>query len=204
MEVARLILEYIKVLLSAPVIFGTVALVFLCLFREDIKAVLLRIAKNRFPGGTEVSTSQSERQTEAEQIEERPLPQPDTTVPGLPADLTQQQRMVVESIIRAERATSYLWEYRYLNYFLVYRTQIVLDWLIGPSQATTLYHYDATWLPLIPSANERNAIISALEAHHLIQINNGVIQVTPKGREYQQWRGPLPQPSLTTGSSAAP
>lgn len=201
MEIAKLVLEYLKVLLSPQIIVGGVGFVFLFLFREDIKALLLRIAKIRLPGGTEVSTSQSERQVKEEKIEQKPLPAPQTPLPGLPSELTPQQRTAVEDILKAERATSYLWEYRYLNYFLVYGTQTVLDWFISLKQPTTYNHFDATWLPLIPSANERGAIINALQAHHLIQVNDGAIQVTPKGMEYQQWRGKLPKSPLTTGSS---
>jgi hypothetical protein len=199
MEIATLVLEYLKVLLSPQIVIGGLGLVFLLMFREDIKALLLRVAKIKFPGGTEVSTSQSERQSNEEKIEQKPPPAPEAPITGLPTDLPPAQRLAVENILKAERATSYLWEYRYLNYFLVYSTQTVLNWLISLSQLTTYSHYDATWLLLIPSANERGAIINALQAHHLIQVNDGVIQVTPKGIEYQQWRGELPKPPLTTG-----
>ena len=83
-------------------------------------------------------------------------------------------------------ATTYLWEYRYLNYFFVRGTQEVLDWLIGLVQSTTYAHFDSIWLPIIPSANERQSIINALQAHHLIQCDDetGLIQVNPKGHEY--------------------
>jgi hypothetical protein len=192
MEIASLVLEYLKVLLSPQIVAGTVGLVFLYMFREDVKALFLRVAKIKFPGGAEVSTSQSERQIKEEGIEKKPLPAPEVPITGLPPGLTPQQSKSVESILKAERATSYLWEYRYLNYFLVYRTQVVLDWLISLKRPTTYSHFDAMWLPIIPSANERGAIINALQAHHLIQVVDSAIQVTPKGKEYQQWRGELP------------
>jgi len=201
METAKLVLEYLRVLLSPQIIIGIIGLVFLLLFREDIKAWILRIAKIRFPGGAEVSTSQSEIQIKEESFEQKPLPTPEAPLPGLPSDLTPQQRVTVENILKAERVTSYLWEYRYLNYFLVYKTQVVLDWLISLKHPTTYRHVDATLLPVIPSANERGAIINALQAHHLIQVTDGAIQVTPKGMEYQQWRGELPRLPLTKGSS---
>jgi len=204
MEIAKLILEYLKALLSAQVIFGGVSLVLFFWFREDIKALLLRIAKIRFPGGAEVSTSQSERQINEERIEERLLPQPNTSDIGLPDDLTSNQREVIKNIIGTARATAYLWEYRYLNHFLVYKTQMVLDWLISLPQTASYSLYDAIWLPLIPSAQEREAVISALETHHLVQIQDGIIKVTPKGLEYKQWRGPLPQLPLTTDPSNTP
>ena len=201
METAKLVLEYLRVLLSPQIIVGIIGIVFLILFREDTKALILRIAKIRFPGGAELSTSQSERQINEEKIEQKPLSAAEAPLSGLPSDLTHQQRVAVENILKAERATSYLWEYRYLNYFLVYKTQVVLDWLISLKKPTTYNHFDATFLPVIPSANERGAMINALQAHHLIQVIDGAIQVTPKGKEYQQWRGELPRLPLTTGSS---
>lgn len=190
MEIAKLILEYLKVILSAPVLLSVVGIIFIRIFKEDIKALILRVAKIKFPGGAEVSTPQSIRQSD-EASENRPELQPDINISGLPTDLLPVHRQAIEQVIKAERATSYLWEYRYLNYFLVYNTQRILDWLIDLNQSTTYSHYDASWLPIIPAVSERNAIITALESHHLIQIINGLIQVTPKGREYQQWRGPL-------------
>ena len=194
MEYANLILEYLKVLLTAPVLFSLVAVLFVTLFREDIKALILRIAKIKLPGRTEVSIPQS-YQLAAE--EQKPAPEPSVenqvALVGLPADLTPQQQSTVEQLIRSYIATAYIWEYRYLNYFLVRGTQLVLDWLIGLPQATTYMHYDSVWLPIIPSANERQAIINALQTHHLIQqLEHGMIVVTQKGREYQEWRGPLP------------
>jgi hypothetical protein len=59
MTIAQLILEYFKVFLSPQVIAGSAVFTFFLLFRGDIKALLLRIAKIRFPGGAELSTPQS-------------------------------------------------------------------------------------------------------------------------------------------------
>ena len=73
METAKLVLEYLRVLLSPQIIVGIIGIVFLILFREDTKALILRIAKIRFPGGAELSTSQSERQINEEKIEQKPL-----------------------------------------------------------------------------------------------------------------------------------
>ncbi len=151
--------------------------------------------KSNFRAGAEVETSQSERQKSEDKVDQKQLQVPQSYQVGLPSDLTPEQRASIEEILKAEKGTSYLWEYRYLNYFLVYNTQAVLDWLIGLNQATIYRHFDGTWAPHIPSANERAAIINALQTHHLIQVNGEAIQVTEKGREYQQWRGILPKPT---------
>ncbi|MEP5765543.1 MAG: hypothetical protein ABJ308_13170 [Halieaceae bacterium] len=191
MGIAEIVLEYLKVFLTAPVLFSIVALVFLSLFLSEIRSLINRIAKIKIPGGGEVSTPQS---NSIKDEDEKPIPQVgEQTVTGLPPGLTPTQSQAVEQLVRSHIATSYLWEYRYLNHFLQRGTQEALDWLIGLPHPTTYAHYDSFWLPLIPPANERHAIISALQMHHLIvHEGNDVITVTPKGLEYQEWRGVLP------------
>jgi len=195
MTTSQLVLEYFKIFLSPQVAAGVVALVFLCLFRDDLKALFLRIAKIRLPGGTEFSTSQTAKLEESSEDKPPPkLPPQDASSLALPTNLTQQQLEDVKQLLDAERSRSYLWEYRYLNYFLVYRTQQVLDWFASLPTRTSLSLFDSLWLPAIPSMEERRNIINALEGHYLIRIDNELVEVTPKGREYVQWRGPLPQP----------
>lgn len=192
MSTAQLVLDYLKVLLSTQVVAGIVCFTFLCMFREDIKALLLRIAKIKFPGGTEVSTPQTAKQEE-KTAEPDKLPTPPKEDVKLPVTLQPEEMKKVAELFQAERARAYLWEYRYLNYFLAYGTQKVLDWLASLPSRTSCDLFDTFWLPYIPSAEERTAIITALQAHHLIQIQDNLIEVTPKGREYIQWRGPLPE-----------
>lgn len=102
------------------------------------------------------------------------------------------QLQTLEEAFAAERARAFLWEYRYLNYFLARSSQRVLDWLAGLSVRTTVGTFEAFWLPILPIAQERQAIVTALQAHYLIVLAGELIEVTPKGREYLQWRGPLP------------
>ena len=190
---AQLILDYIKAILSPQVIAGAVGFTLLALFRNDFKALLLRVAKIRLPGGTEVSTSQIAK-TEESRAEDKPAPKPPAAdpPPSLPSSLDERELDEVKELLEAERARAYLWEYRYLNYFLAYHTQQVLDWFASLSSPTSLSLFDSAWLPLIPGADERRAIIDALQAHHLIQLRRDLVEVTPKGREYIGWRGPLP------------
>ncbi|CAO1660695.1 hypothetical protein NYA30BAC_01000 [Halomonas sp. NYA30] len=198
LEVANLVLEYMKALLTAPVMFAVVASIFIFKFTEDIKALLLRVAKIKLPGGTEVSTPQSNRIPE-EEDKAPPKPQ-SVAVEGIPSGLSAEQQKTVENLVRSHIANTYLWEYRYLNYFLTRSTQVALDWLAGLPQPTTYAHYDSFWLPSIPSANERQAMITALQNHHLVLHDEAtnMLTVTPKGHEYREWRGPLP--ALTNAS----
>ena len=192
MEIARLVLEYIKVLTSPAILALAGVIFFILYYKAEISALLTKPLRIRFPGG-EVTTSQLEKATEA--LPNAEVGVPPAPPPQLPQNvLTPEQVQQIEDAFKAERARAALWEYRYLNYFLARSTQHVLDWLGGLGVNTTTAMLDSFWLPFIPSAAERNAIITALQAHHLIQIHGEVIEVTPKGREYIQWRGPLPPP----------
>ena len=197
METARLVLEYLKAILSPQDVAGIVALAFFLMFKEDIKALMRRIAKIRFPGGGEVSTTQVERASEESPVREAapPVPPPEQVPLPQSPSLTPEQIQQIEQAFQAERAKAYLWEYRYLNYYLVPTTQRVLDWLASLNTRTSISFFDTLWMPAIPSAEERRAIINALQAHHLIQFQGELIEVTPKGREYIQWRGPTPPPA---------
>lgn len=192
MEVANLVLEYLKVFLSWPPVLGALAIVLLVIFREDIKALLLRLASIKVAGGSAVFSSQSERSEREERRE--PLRAEEIAAEDLEeiTEVVNDAKVLVQQL-EAERATSLTWEFRFLNYFLVARTQFVLDWLIQFPQPIAATFYDAHWNPHIPSARERNAIIAALSNHHLIQFQNGMITVTPKGRQYSEWRGPMAQ-----------
>lgn len=195
MEWAKLGLEFLKVLLSAPVALGIVAITFFIFFKEDVKALMRRIAKIRLPGGGELSTSQLEKASEVPPAKSEP-PTPIGEAPIPPnISLIPQDLQTISNLFNAERARAALWEYRYLNYFLVRHTQQFLDWLVSLPNPTTVSLADAFWMPVVPAAHEREAILNALLTHHLVQIvqrNGELIEVTPKGREYVQWRGPLP------------
>ena len=197
METAAIVLEYLKVLLSTQCVCAVVALVFIICFRRDLRALMQRVASIKLPGGTEVSAPQLARTESEKSSTKEPPGVPPGPASPLPEGLhlEPEQAKILGEAFRAERAKAYLWEYRYLNHFLVANTQRVLDWLAGLKERTTISMYDAWWMQFVLNADERRAILSALETHHLIFIHDGdVIEVTPKGREYIGWRGPLASP----------
>jgi hypothetical protein len=191
MDTANLVLEYIKVLLSLPVVAAVAIFAFVRIFKEEIRSVLKGRPKIKL-GAFEFS--QVERSNEELPARgEKPSATP-PEAPSLPDNLTltpEQIKRVVDNV-EAERARATLWGYRYLNYYLARSTQHVLDWLASLDTRTTLAMFDSVWLPVIPSTKERHAIINALESHYLIALRGEVIEITPKGHEYLEWRGPLP------------
>lgn len=197
MDIAKLVLEYIEVVFSLQMVIGVVALAFLIIFKEDIKALMLRVAKIRFPGGGVVTTSQAERISKETPTSDTASPVPHPERGPLPQNisLSPEDAQQIKQLLEAERANAGLWEYRYLNFFLVLNTQRVLDWLASLDTRPSYGIFNDLWMPIIPSAEERRAIINALETHQLIQLQGDLIEITPKGREYIKWRGSIPPPS---------
>ena len=196
METSKIILEFIRALTASQIIYGAVAITFLLLFKEAIKALIGRIAKIKLPGGGELSTPQSLRSSDEKPNDVKiSVSSDDLLPPNL--ELTTEQVKQIDEAFKAERAKAALWEYRYLNYYLVPQTQRVLDWLASLSVRTTISMFDSFWMPIIPEANERKAIINALQSHHLIMLTGELIEITPKGKEYLQWRGPALAPPQT-------
>lgn len=102
------------------------------------------------------------------------------------------------------RAAATLWEYQYLNYHLVDPTQRLLDIVAtnGVFEASLLH---AISLTANISAAEVNARVNALEQHRLIELRNGAIHITDRGRDYIQWRGPMPPlPPAVQATPTAP
>ncbi len=194
MDTPIIVLEYVKVLLSAPVIFGVIAGVCLYLFKEQFRSLLSRVAVIRW-GGAELSAPQPPSDTaenEAPSASDLPV----SAQVNLPAATDDQLPDAVKEqlvhALQAERVRAHLWEYRYLNHFFVPNTQSVLDWLSGLTTPTTFTTYDALWQAFIPGASERQAIIRVLEDHNLVDTGGGLLVVTEKGREYIKWRGARP------------
>jgi hypothetical protein len=189
MQIATLVLEYLKVVLSTPVICGIIFLILFCKFSAEFRNLINRISTVRF-GGSEINVSQREREKEG-LPENTEVPKP-VGAPKLPETITlnQEQGKIISDVLQAERATAYLWEYRYLNFFLARRTQEALDWLASLPAPPTLHLADSFFVNL--PLDERKAILDALKNHHLVDDANALLTVTPKGHEYLQWRGPLP------------
>ncbi len=187
-----MVLEYLKVFLSPQIVWGIVVLIFLWLFREDMGALMLRIAKIKLPGGSEISTSQAGMEKRESSTRKEPPPEPKE--PKLDPDnltLTPKQVSEVKAVLNAEQARAAFWEYEYLNFYLVPNTQKILEWLANLPQPPTVALADNLWSPLIPQASERRAILEALESHYLVQRTSGdLLEVTPKGREYLKVRKP--------------
>jgi len=193
-ESSKEILEYLRVILTLPVLAFIGLAWFIIYFKDQIGKFLLSLEKRPIntPWGS-VGEGQSDKiRNEKEGDKPNPKGAEDLPIELESIELSSEKVRAVSSALKALRVEKYLWEYRYLNYFLVRSTQAVLDWLYDYKESPTLSSYNAIWLMIIPKIEERSNILSALKEHSLITTKNDVIEITPKGREYKEWRGPLP------------
>ncbi len=178
-----LALEYLKSLLSVQMVTAYIIILFIKKYDEQIKEYF-KYLTIKLPGGTEISTSQLEKVKSEKSEADKVSSEPQSAAPNIPA-----QDDTFKKLYESERARSYFWEYSYLNYFLAKTTQRVLDYLASLTAPISISLYDSLLLRIVSDSAERKAIIDALQRHFLITIENDLITVTPKGREYIQWRG---------------
>jgi hypothetical protein len=203
---AQVVLEYLKVFLSWPVVILAISVLFLVRFKAPISALIGRIASIKIPGGGEVLMPQ-QQQAAMNAIEQTSRPAGDVPAPSEGA--TELDHVTSDERLDTERERARLWEFRFLNSYLVLHTQLVLQWLAS-REPTAYGTYDTHWMYLIPEANERSAVIRALQNHHLISVSpdrQNMLRVTGKGREYLEWRGPIappPAPSVAPPSPKPP
>ncbi|MFA4916292.1 MAG: hypothetical protein WC560_06445 [Syntrophales bacterium] len=201
MEWIKIIIEFLKVLLSTQMVICTAIIVFLILFNDEVRKLLKRLIK--LPAGVEFSMPQTERLSTEKPIVDKISPEPQSSSESMPAKLQDDKEGVklietLTSLYQTERSRAYFWEYSYLNYFLVPRTQQVLDWIAALTTPLSADLFNSLWMPFITDIKERNAVIAALETHILIIIENNLISITPKGREYIGWRGKVLNPPKNT------
>jgi hypothetical protein len=194
-------LEYLKVILTPHVIWGLIFLLFIFRFKKSFELIFKAISKKIKSVKTIEKTSEGikttfeERQSKKEiEVNVTNAPEEKNASESIWSEDKVEDVAQLRTLVKAERQTRYLWEYRYLNHFLVRKTQIILDWLAESGSPQSITFYQNAWLQLIPEPEERNAILNALQAHHLIELSPAdSISLTPKGREYHDWRGVLPK-----------
>jgi hypothetical protein len=176
-----LFLEYLKVLLNNWPLMISIILVYLTrTFKSEISLWLKHLKVNY----KDITVSSQHSMIESKLVEKKMIEQKETSIAvkaGEESDLEKQWK-----------ANAYLWEYRYLNYFLVYNTQLVLDWLYDQTAPISVIVADSVWIQKIPSSEERVVIIQALQQHHLVSVESEKLSITPKGREYVETRGRTP------------
>ncbi len=205
-------IEFLKVILTPHIIWGGVLIFFAYRFKNGFSLLLTAITdriKNvqgykKTKDGHEL-TFQESQTDKSNNI----LPNVSDTPPEASPEKSEgfmwdedktDDTETLKKLVKIERSDRYLWEYRYLNYFLVRHSQHIIDWFASNDSPQTFGSYNNYWEKNILDKKEREAVISVLGDFFLIQsVQGDKLQITPKGKEYQAWRGPLP-PLLETAT----
>jgi hypothetical protein len=152
--------DLLRSLLSSPVLIAIIILFWGgAKFRDSLAHFVDRIHTVKGPG-FEASTlpQQSRESPNQEEAEKRNL---DLTpeqrqeiqdqvqqLAGLLAREEQQRTEIVQlagSLLEQKQTEATFWRFEYLSLFLVFRTQLVLQWFAGPSAPATQETYEAFW-----------------------------------------------------------
>lgn len=184
----RLVLDYIRVILSWPVVVGVGGIVAAIYFRLELKGLINRISSVKIMG-QEVALQQAKIAEESgTETSVRATLNNDAQAPDFGTlRLSPEQQQAIREAFQSEQAAARVWEYRFMNYFFAPATQAVLTWLVGLDTGTTLNAYAAFWTLQVPLPQERQAILDALQMHNCIAIDGQLLTVTEKGREYANW-----------------
>ena len=186
---SAMFLEYLKVLLSWPVVVGIGGILGAIYYRHEFRELVNRIGSIEALG-VKLGTTQADITLKegATDVEPEPVAV-DEPVPAAVADaqVSPEERANLEAAFTAERAAARMWEYRFLNYYFAPSTQAVLDWFVGLAVPTTFNAFEALFINAIVNKPEREAVITALQKHSCILVNAQTLAVTEKGREYAGW-----------------
>ena len=161
-----LILDYLRVAASWPIIVFVLGCIVLVKFQIPLTELIGRVAVIRVPGG---------------ELRVRQSGPPDALIPTPAAGPSAAPN----------QDAAKLWEFLFLNYFLVPTTQWILEMLCKSPSGLTHQDFTSALLPDVPpNSVEPNAIYNALLRHNLIEgSENGNIKATAKGMEYRTFRG---------------
>lgn len=195
----ELITKLLSIFLSWPII----ALIFIMIFRHQLAQFLQNLQFIKAPGFEATSQPPS---TPSESIEESVTSS--TEERGI--TLTQEQIAEIENFLKTQNdqieATnetikylairSEIYEFAFLNLFLVPNSKLALSWIKTQGRITKDFFYTNFRLiqqglvqAYIPNAfrAEKENIFNALITNELIQIDGEIVTITPKGNRFLEF-----------------
>lgn len=176
----KLILEFLKVLLTWPPLAALMLAVFFRGFSEEIR-IFLQNVRPKLPGTDHLG-----------QVQPVPLPMPEpepavaspdenAALPSSGDDAEHAEMSIGTDIVGDGPAPD---RFRYLNQLLVLPTQRLLDALVLRGSMSIL-EYQLIWPEL--SAEAKSNMLTVLYQNGLASVADERITVTPRGRLYAEW-----------------
>ncbi len=196
-------LEYLKLFLAWPPITLASVIFVSLLFKKPLSQWLSNL-KIKY-GGAEVSSLFQQRSEPVETktpttetAQNAALTRADEKQADASIELPKENEALKE-LVQQYRAGAYIWEYRYLNLFLVYNSKRVLTWLVDYGKAISIEVAAGIWSNQLPT-DQRDIIVEVLRSHSLIivDIKQGTLEATPKGKEFVDFIGRVPVGNLVS------
>lgn len=201
-EIVEIILEYIKVFISWPVVFLIVALIFIFKFKESIKLFLENMASIKVGPfeASQIQTKIPEEKIEdqlTENLQEKGIILSQEQVQKLDEvfnNLSKEKETKEQEIADKEQAIKYfaeraeLYEFAYLSLYLVFNSKLALLWFYNQtSNTSTKENFNSQFIlnnPVINPFAEKEAIFNALLVNGLLEQNGSLFKTSEKGTRF--------------------
>lgn len=176
--ITEIIPKYLTLVLTWPVAVFVLGVVFIALFKIEIRFFITNISKIKW-GNFETT-----QQGKAESSQNEELKDSGNALELLDEATVQTGAINQEEIINALITRAEFYEFAYLDKFLVYNSKQALLWFQNPS---TKDHFITNFQLLGQIANpiaEKEAIFSALISNSLIQSEGLLVSISEKGIKF--------------------
>jgi hypothetical protein len=201
MGINQIILEYLRVILSWPLLTFILLIIFLFKFANSIK-VFLENLRSLKAGPFEFSQQQKPPEEINKKIEDKleesgitltkeQLKQIEETFETLSKEKQNKEFQISKQgeVIRylAERAE--LYEFLYLNLYLVYNSKIALFWFVNPSTKDNFIYSFPLPPQIVNQTAEKEAIFTVLLSNGLIEQDGLLFKISEKGKRFLKFLG---------------
>lgn len=197
-------LKALDIVISWPLAVLVLGLAFGVTFRNELSQFIRNIGLIRFPGGTEIHSSQQAPETTEASTSRTPTStgrekvtltaEQQTLLRTYMENLTKQasdaqeeKKQILDTVIKVvsekQKEVVYWW-FQYLSLFFVPATKLVLQWFSSQTVPPTKDFYEEFWKGAIPDPKERETILMVLLHHQLLQPKPAVIEITQAGRDF--------------------
>jgi len=201
MGINQIILEYLRVILSWPLLTFILLIIFLFKFANSIK-VFLENLRSLKAGPFEFIQQQKPPEEINKKIEDKleesgitltkkQLKQIEETFETLSREKQNKEFQISkqEEVIRylAERAE--LYEFLYLNLYLVYNSKIALFWFVNSSTKDNFIYSFPLPPQIVNQTAEKEAIFTVLLSNGLIEQDGFLFKISEKGKRFLKFLG---------------
>jgi hypothetical protein len=198
MTKAEIILEYFKIFISWPVGVTAISLLFVFKFSNEISAFLKDVCKVKFGQLEVIKQAETPRITQNRKKQKSKTNGITFTTEQINKLDEEFKKLASERDIKDEEIKnknelinymifrSEIYEFSYLNLFLVPNTKMVLLWI--QSQNKVIRELLVLYIKsLVNDGLQLEVIINTLVTNELIQMDNGIFQITDKGNRFLEF-----------------